>query len=126
MYMDIEVTPEEKDEMIGKIAQKIHAYDLDVAAIFMIDSLKPLSFIGTQMGRFFVSPFLPILGENIGISGEKFFKIFEKQENSDKLIKAIEKLNHEKEEKKKTEKANKLEEKKVKPKRKGWRRILPY
>jgi len=42
------------------------------------------------MGRLFVSPFLPALGENIGISGEKFLQIFEKHENVEKLIKTIE------------------------------------
>jgi len=74
LYYDIEVTPEDEDEMIRKIAEKIHQYGLDVAAILMIESVKPLSFIGAQMGRFFVSPFLPALGENVGMSGEKLFQ----------------------------------------------------
>ncbi len=60
LYWDIEVTPEEEDEMISKIAEKIHQSGLDVAAILMIETIKPLSFIGAQMGRFFLSPFLPL------------------------------------------------------------------
>jgi len=132
MYWDIEVTAEDEDKMIKKIAATIHKYGLDVAAILMIESFKPLSFIGAQMGRFFVSPFLPALGEDVGISGEKFLQIFEKHENVEKLIKAVEELTREEEEQKKAEKAKKLEEKRAKieageaPEKKGWRRFLPF
>ena len=132
MYWDIEVTSEDEDEMIMKIANKIHEYGLDVAAILFIESVKPLSYIGTQMGRFLVSPFLPAFGDNIGISGEKFLQIFEKRDNVEKLIKAVEELTREEEERKKAEKAKKLEEKRVKietgeaPKKKGWQRFLPF
>lgn len=132
MYWDVEVTPEDEDEMIRKIAETIHKYGLDVAAILMIESVKPLSFIGAQMGRFFVSPFLPALGEDVGISGEKFLQIFEKHENVEKLITAIEELTREEEEQKKAEKAKKLEEKRAKieageaPEKKGWRRFIPF
>ena len=132
MYWDVEVTSEDEDKMIEKIAATIHKYGLDVAAILMIESFKPLSFIGAQMGRFFVSPFLPALGEDLGISGEKFLQIFEKHENVEKLIKAVEDLTREEEEQKKAEKAKKLEEKRAMkeageaPEKKGWRRFLPF
>ena len=133
MYWDIEVTPEDEDEMIEKIAQKIHSYGLDLAAILMIESIKPLSFIGTQMGRFFVFPILPIFGDNIGITGGRFLQIFEKRENVEKLIKAVEELSREEERegRKKDEKTMKLNktradtEIKKKP-QKGWKRFIPF
>ena len=131
MYWDIDVTSEDEDEMIRNIAHKIHEYGLDVAAILMIESVKPLSYIGGQMGRFFVSPFLPAFGENFGISGEKFFQIFEKRDNVEKLIKAVEDLKQEEEERKEAEKAEKLERKSVETDtvvtydKKWWRRFLP-
>ena len=132
LYWDVEVTPEEQEEMIQKIAQTIHKYGMDVAAILMIESVRPLTFIGAQMGRLFLSPLLPAISEDVGISGEKFFQIMEKRENVEKLIQAIEKLTQEKEERKKAEKAKKLAEKKAKmeergePEKKGWRRLLPF
>ena len=132
MYWNIEVTSEDEDEMIRKNAQNIHKSGFDVAAILLIESVKPLSFIGTQMGRFFISPFLPALGENVGISGEKFLQIFEKHENVEKLIKAVEELTREEEERKKAEKAEKLERKSIEAetgetsKKKGWRRFIPF
>lgn len=132
MYWDIEVTSEDEDEMIRKIAQKVHEHDLDMAAILMIESVKPFSYIGTQMGRFFFSPFLPLFGENIGIRGEKFFQIFEKRENVEKLIKAVEELTLEEEERKETEKKEKLERKGMETEigethnKKWWQRFLPF
>jgi len=132
LYWDVEVTSEDEDEMIRKIAQKIHQSGLDMAAIIMIRSVKPLSYVGLQMGRLFISPFLPAFGENVGIDAEKFFQIFEKRENGEKLIKAVEEFAREEEEKKKTEKAKNLE-KKISmsetgeaSKNKGWRRFLPF
>lgn len=127
LYSDIEVTPEEVDEMIMKIAQNIHKSGFDVVAILVMETIKPLSFIGAQMGRFFISPFLP--GDNIGISGEKLFQIFEKHDNVEKVIKAVEELVREEEEQKKIEKANKLEREITETgavKKKGWRRFLPF
>ena len=131
MYWDIEVTSEDEDEMIEKIAQKIHESGMNMAAILMIESFKPMSYIGAQIGRFFISPFLPVFGENIGISGEKLLQIFEKQENLEKLVKAVEALEREEEERKKAEKAAKREKKKAESgngetHEKGWRRFLPF
>ncbi len=130
MFWDIELTDEDEDEMIMKIAQKIHDYGLDVAAVLMIESFKPLSYVGSQMGRFFVSPFLPAFGDNIEMQGEKIFQIFEKRENVEKLIKTVEELNQQKEEQEKIRKAKEREEKAKKetgetPEKKGWRRFLP-
>ena len=128
MYWDIEVTSEDEDEMIAKIAQKIHESGLNVAAILMIQSFKPMAYIGSQMGRFFISPFLPAFGDDIGIGGEKILQIFETQENFERLLKAVEELEREEDERKKAEK---LERKRVEAEngetsKKGWRRFLPF
>ncbi len=125
LYWDIEVNPEDEDEMIEKIAQKIHEYDLNLIAILMIDTLKPLSFIGANMGRVFVAPFLPALGEDVGIGGEKIFQIFEKRDNVEKLLNAVEKLDKEEKQRKKTEKAKNLEGKSQETQKKWWKRIIP-
>ena len=129
MFWDVEVTPEDEEEMIKSAAEKIHKYGMDVAAILMLESVKPLTYIGGQMGRFFVSPFLPALGEKIGQSGEKFFTVFEKRENVEKLITLLEEMAKEedkmKEELKKAKKAQEAEAEET-PQKKGWRRFLPF
>jgi hypothetical protein len=50
LYWDVEVTPEDEDKIIRKIAEKIHQYGLDIPAVLMIETIKPLSFIGTRWG----------------------------------------------------------------------------
>lgn len=133
MFREIEVTPEEEEEMIRKIAEKVHNYGMDVAAVLFLESVKPLAYIGGQMGRVFVSPFLPAFGESISTGGEKFLTIFEKRDNVEKLLNRIEELTKEEEDSKKRKKAGKeapkaenagQESEKV-PK-KGWRRFLPF
>ena len=128
MYWNVKVTPEDEHDMIKKIAENIHKREMDFAAIIMFESIKPVSFIGAQMGRFFLSPFLYVFGDNIGIEGAKFFQIFENRDNLKKLIKAIEELRCEKEE------LNKAEERAQKNSKtetggthnkKWWHRFLP-
>jgi hypothetical protein len=131
MDLDFEITPEDEDEMIKNIANTIHKYGMDVAAILLIESIKPLSYIGAQMGRFFISPFLPAFSENLELGGEKFLQVFEKRENVEKLIVTIEELAKEEKAKKEAEKQRKLEEKSSRElgevtEKKGWRRYLPF
>ena len=132
MYWDYEITPEEEEEMIRKIAEKIHKYGMEVATILMVESLKPLTFVGTQMGRFFINPFLPAFGDEIGMTGEKFFQVFEKRENVEKLLVALEELasgvgkslNEETEIS--AEEESPAAESEEAPPKKGWRRFLPF
>ncbi len=152
MYYDVEITPEEEAELIEQVARKIHEYGMEAAAILLLESSKPLVWIGGEMGRFFISPFIPILSEDWGVKSEKFFLIFEKRENVDKLLKRCEELAHEEDEKKAEEKAKKesagqeTEPKKedsveqsvsgaspgqsktasIKEEKKGWRKYLPF
>jgi hypothetical protein len=127
--MEIEVTAEEADKYVNKIAEYVHRHELDVAAILMLETAKPLSFLGGQLGRVFFGPFLPAFGEDIELNGEKILSIFEKRENVEKLRRRIEELQIEedkrKREKKALEKAQREEKRKKYPK-KGWRRFFPF
>lgn len=130
MFWDMEVTPEEEEEYINKVAEKIHQYGMDVAAILMLESVKPLTWIGSQMGRFFLSPFLPAFGDTISMGGEKLFQVFEKHDNVEKLITRLEQLAQEEKEKPKAkavepEGAEEAEPEEA-PQKKGWRRFLPF
>jgi len=119
MFWDDEVTPEEEDEIIRKAAERIHRYGMDAAAIMMLESVKPLVYIGGQMGRFLISPFLLIFGEKVSIYGDKFFTIFEKRENVEKLIRLLEEMAE-------AEKGAQKREDQGAQQKKGWRRFLPF
>jgi len=122
LYRDNELTIEEEDEIINMIAQKIHEQGLEMYATFMVESVKPLSFIGANMGRAFFAPIMPALNTNTAIIGENFLKVIEKRENADKLLKAIEKLSKEAKERMKIEK-EKNEDGKT-PTKKWWQRFF--
>ena len=141
MYHDIEITPELETEYIEKVAKKIHEQEMDTAAILLLESSKPLVWIGGEMGRFFITPFVPIVSEKWGEIGEKFFLVFEKRENIERLLKRLEQLTQEEDDKNKAEKtARKKEEEKAKmmesgstsvgeqpqTEKKGWRKYLPF
>jgi ABC-type Zn2+ transport system substrate-binding protein/surface adhesin len=101
LYYDVEVTPKDEEEFIEKVAQKIHEYEMETAAILLLESSKPLVWIGGEMGRFFISPFVPVISDKWGVTSEKFFLIFEKRENIEKLLKRLEELTREEDSKNK-------------------------
>jgi hypothetical protein len=92
---DVELTSEEEEAFIRKIADKMHGYGMDVPTILLLEAIKPLNYIGSQLGRFFVSPFLLFLGEDISSTGEKLFQVFDKRENIEKIVIRIEELSNE-------------------------------
>ncbi|HUS77787.1 MAG TPA: hypothetical protein VM050_03905 [Patescibacteria group bacterium] len=129
MFSNHEVTPEEEDEVIMRVAQEVRKRRLGVPAIMLLETLNPLSFVSATMGRFFLSPVLPALGEDLGMKGEIILQVFEKHKNIERLVSLIEAMEEEDkakaaEERRKEETVNgEAEEEKSK---KGWRRFLPF
>ena len=132
LRMDFNITPEEEEELIQKIAEHVHKHKLGDLADIVLETAKPLSFIGTQMGRFFLSPFLPVLGDNLEASSEKILHVFEKRANFERLLRRIDQLRQEENRK---EKERIEEEKWIRQERgekelgdgarkKGWRRFF--
>jgi hypothetical protein len=140
LYYDVEITPELEAEYIEKAAQKIHEQEMETAAILLLESSKPLVWVGGEMGRFFITPFVPILSDKWGVISEKFFLVFEKRENVERLLKRLEELAQEDETKKREEKQAAKEAKKREAEsasiesgntqpaeeKKGWRKRLPF
>ncbi len=148
MYYDVEITPEEEEQLIEQVAKKINEYGMDTAAILLLESSKPLVWVGGEMGRFFITPFIPIVSEKWGVKSEKFFLIFEKRSNIERLLKRVETLAIETDKKKKEENKKSGSAEVTKPasseinvptatlsaegeipkkeEKKGWRRYLPF
>jgi ABC-type Zn2+ transport system substrate-binding protein/surface adhesin len=95
LYSNVELTPEEEDRLIEITARKIHEYGMEAAAILFLESSKPIAWVGGEMGRFFITPFIPIFSEEWGVKSEKFLRTFEKRENIEKLLTRLEELSHE-------------------------------
>ena len=83
-------TPEEIDDLAKRIARKIVERELTVPAIIFLESIKPVSFLGSQM-LVFANPVVSLLVQ----SGDyyRFVRMIEDRENVEKLTVAIEEEN---------------------------------
>jgi len=83
-------TPEEYDELAKKIARKIVERDLAIPAIIFLESIKPVSFLGSQM-LVFANPVVSLIVQ----SGDyyRFVRMVEDRANIEKLTVAIEEEN---------------------------------
>ena len=137
---DEELTEEEVDEIIRKAAEKIRLYGMETVAILTLESVKPLVYIGGEMSRLMISPFLPALGHNANELGENLINVFEERKNVEKLITILEEMargEYGKEEdeqeaeapeegKEKPEADEASEEQAEQKKKKSWRDWLPF
>ena len=129
MFWDEEITQEEEEEIIEWIAREFYKYGLETAGIMFLESLKPISRYGSSMGQIFISPMLPILGDNLMMKGDKAMRVLERDENVEKLIQRLEDMavnGIEDEKETKEEPSNKEDDEVVTEEKKGWRRYLPF
>lgn len=84
----------EAEKLVEELAQTIHNRKLNLASSLILQSMYPLTRIGSELGLAFLGPYL----EFIGLA--KHAAIFRKRENVTKLIERIEELEDEENEKK--------------------------
>jgi hypothetical protein len=87
------VEPKETEEFLNKLAKEIVDRHLTAPAIVLLESSKPLSFIGNQTMVFFQ----PIISMFMMVKDyDKYLILLEDRENVEKLICAIERYEEEK------------------------------
>jgi len=99
-----DLTPARKAEIIQKVAQKVVDLKLTPIAIVLLESGKPLSFVGSQLMVFFQPIFTAIFPFT---QYDEFTALLEERQNIELLIQAIERLDEEKREKGKRPDASK-------------------
>jgi hypothetical protein len=102
---------EEQDAIIKKVFGYITKYEMDIPAVMLFESIKPLAKVGGAFLQMAIGPLFLAFWER----GYDYIHTFEEMNNLEKLIKMIEEK-HEKEEKekralKKEQKANQKESK---------------
>ena len=112
---------EKETEIIKNTAETIYKYDMDLVAILILESIKPLASVGGQFARYVVAPFIPFIGDN----SSPFFATFQNKNNVERLIQTLEEKGRKDEEEKKRLKQARKAENKESPK-KGWRKYLPF
>lgn len=112
-----DVQPEEEEELIHKAADLIEKHKMETLALLVLNTVKPLVYVGGELGRFFIAPLLPFLDHKADI----FIHTFEQRENIDELISIIEKKMKEEDESKSEERKKAREEaKEGTAKKKRW------
>jgi hypothetical protein len=91
-----DISQERKTEIIHKIAQKVVDLKLTTIAIVMLESGKPLSFIGSQLMVFFQPIFTSVFPFT---QYDEFAALLEERKNVEILIREIERLDEEKHQK---------------------------
>ena len=86
MYED--VSPEDEDKAIERVAQIIHSYGMEDVAELVIPSFAPMAYIAGHIGFVMLAPILPLFGA----WGERFIFVFMKKENVHKLVQRVKEL----------------------------------
>jgi len=87
-----DITDERRAVILNKIAQKIVDYRLTTIAIVMLESSKPLSFVGSQM-MVFLQPFYRAIFPYTEY--DEIAALLEERENVERLITEVERLEDE-------------------------------
>jgi|GEM_PF-1803432 len=108
---DAEFGPED-EQLITKVAERICRMRMTVPALFLLESSKPLAFLGGQL-LIFLEPFVQTLFNFAQY--QRFALLMEDRDNWERLLRKIEDLEVEYTEKEKQEKREKKARKAKKP-----------
>ena len=114
-------SPGKEDEIINRSAEIIYKYEMDLVAILILETMKPLASVGGQFARYVVAPFIPFVGGK----SLPYLATFQDKNNVERLIQKLEEKGRKDEEEKKRLKQAIKGEREESPK-KGWRKYLPF
>ena len=80
------------DELVEKIAKKVVEIGMEAPVVLALESVRPLSFIGSQLGRAMIAPWFGIFGWGAMMKADNYMEVFEDKENVKKLVRRIEEL----------------------------------
>jgi len=89
-WMIYEITPQERDQLIEKLARLVHRFGMYTPAIFLLETGKELSWLGSQFMHLF-SPVITLIWGDF----EKLAFLLEDKQNVERLIQRIEELSEE-------------------------------
>jgi len=92
-----DVTPERKQELFNKVAKRIVDMRLTPLAVVTLESVKPLTFVGSQLMVFFQPIFSAVFPFK---QYEEFAALLEERNNLEEFITVIEKLEDERSDRK--------------------------
>ncbi|MCS7096922.1 MAG: hypothetical protein NZ926_00320 [Candidatus Methanomethylicia archaeon] len=89
-YVNLELSPERRKQLIDRIANEIVKRGLETPAIMFLETIKPLSFIGAEMAIFYLFPYIKAITTSQIV--DEITAIFHDRSAVEELIKRIEEL----------------------------------
>jgi len=86
MFSIDDPSEKETEEIIEKVANRIVQHGMGGSSDCIRESSKPLYHIRTQLGQKYLTPILPLLKRDLGLSADKILREFEKRNNIEKPI----------------------------------------
>lgn len=87
-----DITDERRAVLLNKIAQKIVDYRMTTVAIVMLESSKPLSFVGSQL-MIFLEPFYHAIFPHVEYN--EIAALLEERQNIERLVLEVERVEDE-------------------------------
>ena len=112
---ELELTPMQEEELIENLAKLIIKHKMETPSILFLETMKPLSFVGSTFTMMYLAPFLDVYGVNIN----QYAILFQRRENVERLLQRIEALIEESDRLKKEKKEK--EKKEGKERKHKWR-----
>lgn len=93
LHQGSEVPSEKEDERIDKLAKiLVKKFGMGTPSILILETIKPAMFVGGELGRILLTPWLPILGADAERSVHDYISTLIDRDNVEKLISRIEEL----------------------------------
>jgi len=73
-------------------------------SILILETIRPMAFVGGELGRILLTPWLPILGDNMEKTIHEYITTLTERDQLDKLVNRMEKLIKEENEEKQSKK----------------------
>jgi len=101
-------TEEEKIDHIAKLLVK--NYGMGTPSILILETIRPMAFVGGELGRILLTPWLPMLGDNMEKSIHEYITTLTQRDQLDKLVDRIEELIKEEDEERRSKKMAELKD----------------
>lgn len=80
------LSPEKEEEMINRVVRGVRRMGMETPAVVFFEMIRPVSYIGGQLGYYFAAPF----AEAMGLRGFDWANLFSKRENITQILKKLE------------------------------------
>jgi hypothetical protein len=86
-----------KEERIERLAKMIvERFGMGTPALFLLEMYKPAAFVGGELGKVLLYPWLPLFGTSSEQIAREYIDLLEDRENLEKLLNKIEEFMGEK------------------------------